>query len=119
MRAGLDASQIKNLKKMSSEMDGNLFADLVSLFKTNSPGHLNKIETAIRSKNAELLGKEAHYLKSSSANLGAAEMSDVCRRLEMIAESGSFDDAAELGQKLQVLFTEACQELEKEATSAV
>jgi signal transduction histidine kinase/DNA-binding NarL/FixJ family response regulator len=118
-RAGLDASRIKNLKKMSSEMDGSLFAELLSLFKTNSPGHLKKIETAIRSKNAELLGKEAHYLKSSSANLGAAEMSDVCRKLEMIAENGSLDDAAELGQKLQVLFTEACQELEKEATSAV
>jgi HPt (histidine-containing phosphotransfer) domain-containing protein len=104
-------------------MDGNLFAELLSLFKTNSPGHLNEIETAIRLKNAALLGREAHYLKSSSANLGATEMSELCRRLEIIAEigaeSGRLDDAAELGQKLQVLFIEACQELEKEATSAI
>jgi CheY-like chemotaxis protein/HPt (histidine-containing phosphotransfer) domain-containing protein len=117
-KSSLDASRIKSLKQISSQKeDGSLFSELLGLFKAGSPERIAHIKTAIHTENAQQLGREAHYLKSSSANLGALEMSDTCRRLEIIAESRDFQGAAELGQKLHTLFNEACSALEKQATA--
>jgi len=52
------------------------------------------MQTAIAHKEAEPLRVAAHTLKSSSANVGARMLSDLCRELEELGRSGSLENAA-------------------------
>jgi HPt (histidine-containing phosphotransfer) domain-containing protein len=51
------------------------------------------IEQAIVSGDSEVLGKAAHALKSSSANVGADKLSDLYRQLEKLGRERRIADA--------------------------
>ena len=49
----------------------------------------------------------AHSLKSSSLNLGALELSELCRRLEEDARSGTVANAVDRASEVKAAFAEA------------
>jgi HPt (histidine-containing phosphotransfer) domain-containing protein len=51
-----------------------------------------------------MLYREAHNLKSSSANLGAVWLSETCRDLEAIGRSGRLESAQKLADQAAVEF---------------
>ena len=69
---------------------------LIRLFLETAPAQLAEIESAARAGDARAVGRLAHVLKSSSANLGAHTLSEHYRELERLASAGSIQADAEL-----------------------
>jgi HPt (histidine-containing phosphotransfer) domain-containing protein len=73
--------------------DSAFVADLIEAYVSDSTVQIGAIEAAIGAGDAEALVRPAHTLKSSSATLGATELSATARTLEMAGRSGDLDDA--------------------------
>ncbi len=63
--------------------------DIVKQYLGISPILMAGIREAVHDDNPAGLREAAHSLKSSSANLGAVELADLCRQLENAAKPGS------------------------------
>ena len=68
--------------------EGGLFRKILSLYLSDSQTLLDGVLQASVKGDGESLRKAAHALKSSSANVGATDLSDLCRRVEEMARAG-------------------------------
>ena len=95
--------------------DGELLRELTSLFAQEGPRLLGEMGRAIEASDRESLRRSAHNLKGSAGNLYGMSTAELARRLELLANTGDFDQArqvyAALGNevgKLQRALAEAC-----------
>ena len=72
------------------------------------------MKEALARGDAEALKREAHNLKSSSANLGALRLSGFCKDLEIIGRSGDLQGAQELMERAEAEFERVRTALELE-----
>ena len=71
-----------------------LFARLIEAYLSVAPGLVSQLVTAAADNNPDMLRAAAHSLKSSSANVGAAKLSDLCGHLEHVLKTNPHADAA-------------------------
>ena len=76
--------------------DYEFMKELVDLFLEDAAERLRELEAALASNDAEQLGKCAHKLKGSSANVGADHMSHLAKNLEERAKQSNLDQAEQL-----------------------
>ncbi len=106
----LDTSALDELR----ECDGGantLVAELIDIYLADTPSRLAAVRTAFDVGDATAMGREAHALKSSCAQLGARFMSDCCRQLETLGRAGSLAGAGELLSMLDADFPRVMAEL--------
>lgn len=77
----------------SVEGDRAFVKDLVGAYLSDGEGHVDAARRAIAAEDADALVRPAHTLKSSSATVGAMQLSATSRELEMAGRSGSIDAA--------------------------
>ncbi len=70
-----------------------LLARLIETYLSVAPELLSQILAAAAEGNHDVLRATAHSLKSSSANVGAAKLSDLCRDLEHLLKTNQQADA--------------------------
>ena len=99
----LDQSVLDVIRDMEDEDDPDMLAEIIGLYFDRAPELLQSLQAAIANKDAESLRVAAHTLKSSSANVGARVLADLCRELEELGRSGSLDNSA---TKLSLLYDE-------------
>ncbi len=110
----LDKKVVENLNKIKSSRNGNLLGELVDIFMKTSKISLKKIEKEIQNKNFQKVRVLAHELKSSSAHLGASDLSKLCEELENIESRGSVSlEPQEIFEKLKREHQMVLQELLK------
>ncbi len=68
---------------------GDSFRDLVQVFLEDAPVHLSRLDAALAAHDLAGLVEPAHALKSSSANLGALQMSAAAKHVEHGARAGT------------------------------
>jgi HPt (histidine-containing phosphotransfer) domain-containing protein len=71
-----------------------ILAKVIDLYLEDSPLILNNIRDAIKQDDPDALRSSAHKFKSSSANLGADRLAELCKQLEALGRSGSAEGAA-------------------------
>ncbi len=76
-----------------------LVRKILSLYLSDSPIHLEGILRASEKGDGESFRRAAHALKSSSANVGAADLSELCRKLE---EMGRSEELPAVGDPLLI-----------------
>ncbi len=81
----LDVEVVRDLL----DVMGEEFTDLVRVYLEDTPKALAALELAAARGNAEGLIAPSHSLKSTSANLGAMSLSELAKRLEHGARSGT------------------------------
>jgi CheY-like chemotaxis protein len=91
--------------------------ELIELFLEEAPQDMQKMENALKAKDAEKLRNAAHTLKGSSAYLGAAVFNKTCKDLEIAARQNQLADAPDLLQQAQVEFDQLQKELRKILTN--
>jgi len=72
---------------------GDQFKMLVDVFLDDAPGHLTKLEAAAVLGDIAAMAGPAHALKSSSANLGALQVSAAAKHIEHGARDRTLTDA--------------------------
>jgi signal transduction histidine kinase/CheY-like chemotaxis protein/NO-binding membrane sensor protein with MHYT domain len=73
-----------------------LHAKLSAVYLEHTPGLAAVISRALRAKDMNALMLAAHSLKSSSANIGALRLSELCKELEAAATANAHETCAKL-----------------------
>lgn len=89
----------------------DLLGMVVALFETDAPKNIESLLTGLEDGDLELIRTSAHTLKSSSAYLGAAHLSELCRDIEHAARNGDESACKSLAAGLSTLFDDSLAEL--------
>jgi signal transduction histidine kinase/ligand-binding sensor domain-containing protein/CheY-like chemotaxis protein/HPt (histidine-containing phosphotransfer) domain-containing protein len=85
----------------SADNDRDFAGELVQLFIESGDTVLKEISGALERGDMAALGRAAHSLKGSSANMCASSTSEAAARLESAARSGAAADVAKLEMQLR------------------
>jgi signal transduction histidine kinase/DNA-binding response OmpR family regulator/streptogramin lyase len=86
----------------TAENDSEFADELVKLFIESGDSVLKEIRDALERGDLAAVGRAAHSLKGSSANLHASPTSEAAARLESAARSGAVQDVTQLEQQLRL-----------------
>jgi signal transduction histidine kinase/CheY-like chemotaxis protein len=80
---------------------------LLQEYLRNAHELLKNIESAIRNNDITMLTLPAHTLKSSSANVGAMQVSAIAKQLEIIGREKNFNEATVYWKSMQIAYAQA------------
>jgi CheY-like chemotaxis protein len=101
--SAIDQSVLDVIRDMADEDDPDMLAEIIGLYLDKAPELLQSLQAAVADNDAESVRVAAHTLKSSSANVGACILADLCRELEEMGRTGSLEDST---VKLSLLYDE-------------
>lgn len=78
--------------------------ELLQMYVETIPSYLEAIQAAIAANDAQTVEREAHFIKGSSANLGAIAVERLASTLEQQARLGDLQGAADLLAELTTVF---------------
>jgi HPt (histidine-containing phosphotransfer) domain-containing protein len=90
----LDQAAFDHLLEITGD-DLEFVDELIDTYLADGSLQLEAMGAAASSGDAAALVRPAHSLKSSSANVGAMALTDICRELEAAARTGDVPDARE------------------------
>ena len=94
------------LADLASQIGADRVHKLVAIYERSARGQLESLSRALEERDASALGQTAHSLKSSSASLGARQVSSLCLELETLGYTGQLDGAEALLAHLQASLAE-------------
>jgi len=107
----LDHATLDLLREVDDPEAPGAFATIIETFLDDSPNTVARIVQAIEDHDPLATRVAAHTLKGSSANLGAAALSAVCRRIEQLAKQGDLQGCVDACDALHVQHAAACEAL--------
>ncbi len=110
----IDPAAIRSLKALQMEGGPSILQRVVTAYIRVSDTLLPELDTALAAGDTDALAKASHSLKSSSANVGAARLSEQSRQLEMNSKSGTMEKAAQQVAALHSEYARVRDALEKE-----
>lgn len=96
----LDQTALDNIRSLQRPGQPDLLTRIIDTYSRNAESLVNGLHRALQDGDLELVRRNAHTLKSASANLGAKDLSELCRQLEESARSGDMDQGLELFEHL-------------------
>ncbi|MFZ4876875.1 response regulator [Janthinobacterium sp. Mn2066] len=109
--AQLNRLALDNIRALSSTDGDALLERVILAFEGDTPRQLQLMRTAIAVPNPEAIRKAAHSLKSSSANVGADALAQLCKEMEKLGRAGSTQGAAGMLQEMEQEFLAVCESL--------
>lgn len=100
------------LQELFEIMEDEASALLLQYLDT-APGLMKKIAEAVRESEADALVLPAHTLKSSSANVGAMQVSELARKLEFMGRDKKLEDAADCWRAIESAYARTVNRLER------
>jgi HPt (histidine-containing phosphotransfer) domain-containing protein len=98
--AVLDQSAIARIQALQRDGAPPVLLRIINIYLDAAPKLIAEIRAAVETCDALRLQRAAHSLKSSSANLGAAKLSELCKELENMGRLAKLEGSA---LKLDVL----------------
>jgi len=105
---------LQSIRQLGGAKGHKLLVQIIQQYLQDAPFILEAIEGAIAKSNAETLRQTAHSLRSSSANLGALNLSKLCLELENLGRSGITKEAQQHFLALKIEYEKVEQALRKE-----
>jgi two-component system sensor histidine kinase/response regulator len=87
---------------------------VLQLFFTNTPVQLEKIKTGILAGDNKAVHHTAHSLKSAAAHVGAIQLSDLARTLELATQNGLPETDTVAVSELEQAYQEAVKILQQD-----
>jgi CheY-like chemotaxis protein len=91
-----DPIERATIERLQQTLGGVSTRELIGTFLIEAPKLLATIRAAVERDDPESLRRAAHTLKSNAATFGAAQLSELARRIERLAEEASTTGASEL-----------------------
>ncbi len=110
MREPLDPTALDALKQKRAEF----VARIVRAYLKHSPAMVEKLEDAVKDGDCAALKLASHSLKSSSSNVAATDLSDLCRQVEELARKERLNDATPLVDEISQLYRKVSDALKDE-----
>jgi CheY-like chemotaxis protein len=96
VQVSLDQTALDAIRALESPDAPNFFADLVGTYLRNAQELLDEMQDGAKRSDAKVIAAAAHSLKSSSADVGAVTLSDLCKALEATSNQPGLAAAAKL-----------------------
>jgi len=90
---------------------GEMFTTLIDTFIDDTEKNLNELRNGLSNNNVDEVHRLAHSLKSTSANIGAEQLSAVAKKFELEAKEGNLTHAKERINELEELYAVVKQEI--------
>ncbi|MDQ5909897.1 MAG: hypothetical protein QG599_1992 [Pseudomonadota bacterium] len=103
----IDQQVLEKIRILERKGAPNLVARLVGLYLRDAPQLIRQMKQAVTEADDEMLLTAAHTLKSSSANVGATSLYDLCKELEAQARQRQVANPLEQVLAIEALFTAA------------
>ncbi len=84
---------LDNIRALSVDRGDALVQRVISAYVDDTPQHLRTLRSAISGIDPGNLRKVAHSLKSSSANVGAEKLAQMCREMENLGRTDTTEGA--------------------------
>jgi two-component system sensor histidine kinase/response regulator len=110
----LDLAALKAIRELDAGNTAGLLGQVVAMYLEAAPPLIRQIEDGLVSRDAGGVKFAVHTLKSSSANLGARRLAELCAALEQSARGGSLPDGTGSIAELQREFEAVRRALEHE-----
>ena len=95
----IDQKALDNIRSLGS---GNeLLRKVLQAYLSSAPKLIEEYSQGLASGNVEQAHRAVHTLKSSSANVGAVRLSDLCKQIEAQVRAGQLDRAREQNAALR------------------
>jgi signal transduction histidine kinase/CheY-like chemotaxis protein/HPt (histidine-containing phosphotransfer) domain-containing protein len=114
----LDESALANIRALQRPGAPDLLLRVVDLYLASAPKLIKQMHAALVQSDAPAIMRAAHTLKSSSANLGARHLADLCKTLEACSRKGNIDPAAAMLAQLQAEYVRTADALTAEVKVA-
>jgi len=97
----IDMRQIATLRDIGARAGTDLVSEVLQSFLEEAEPQWARLEAAVVARDAPILARCAHAMKSCCANLGAEQLSTLYRRLEAMGRNQQIDEARVLLQELR------------------
>jgi two-component system sensor histidine kinase/response regulator len=114
----LDSRTLAGIRAMRKPGSPDLLAKVAGIYASNSRMLIEDIKSSLLSNDRTGLLRAVHTLKSSSANVGATGLADLCREIEALPRDGNLDLACVLVERLIGEHKEVLQALEQQGLAA-
>jgi signal transduction histidine kinase/DNA-binding response OmpR family regulator/HPt (histidine-containing phosphotransfer) domain-containing protein len=102
---------LDNIRALSPANGNALLERVLQAYLRDTPGHLITLRNAIAARDTCSLRKAAHSLKSSSANVGAEALAQLCKDMEQLGRNDIIDGTDSLLAAMEREFQAASQAL--------
>ena len=103
---------VQGLRELS-EPGKDFFAELAEIYLKQAPEKVAAIEASLNTRKFKTVSDIAHQLKSSTGNLGAAELAEQFKAVEEAGRAADLENLLRLVPVLSKKFGEACAELKQ------
>ena len=106
----LQPEAIQSIRELGGE-GSNLLEQIVRLYFDTTPALMVRLKSALAASDLDEIRSAAHSLKSSSANLGARNLAQMCAALEASARAGSIGTHAPNADAIEHEYQAVCAAL--------
>jgi two-component system, sensor histidine kinase and response regulator len=99
--SAINLSVIDKLRALDTSGSMGLARAVLEAFRDSAGLSMVRVQAALKQGNTQALGEAAHALKSSSANVGAQELSVAYQEMERLARADQIDNARTLFERVR------------------
>ncbi|NHZ44528.1 response regulator [Massilia aquatica] len=110
-RDAINRHALENIRALSKERGDALVQRVVTAYVDDTPQHLKTLRQAIAGVDPGNLRKIAHSLKSSSANVGAETLAQMCKDMETLGRTDTTEGASGILTDMEREFKAVCHSL--------
>jgi HPt (histidine-containing phosphotransfer) domain-containing protein len=111
---GIQSIELADLAMLDEcDSSGELLDEVIDVYLQSAPVLIAVMEKSVPNRASQKIVRSAHALKSSSANLGAKELSNICQTIELDRSHIYFDEIAKLVGSATAEYQKVQVDLEK------
>jgi HPt (histidine-containing phosphotransfer) domain-containing protein len=111
---GFDTTALDRIRALEAPGSNDLIKTVISHYCNETPKILESLKGALQGNDAPSVNKLAHSLKSSSANVGAIALSELCKEMELAGRANTLARCPELLFRIEREYEVASRILAKE-----
>ena len=108
----LDAAALDQIADLDPTGDGQLVIEIIETFVDNARSLIDELDDASTRQDAARVTAASHSLKSSSANVGAVRLANICSSIEKSARAGDVASVADRFGTAKAEFEAAIEQLQ-------
>ena len=113
----IDKTPLDNIRALQQPGQPDLLTRIIDSYLEHAVELIEAMRRSLESGDLEVLGRSAHTLKSSAANLGAMQLSSLCRQLASDVAKRRLEDADRLVSEIALENEASAVELRQERVS--
>jgi HPt (histidine-containing phosphotransfer) domain-containing protein len=99
--AAVEAAIREKAKNWVAEYGRDFLIELIDVYLADAPKRLFELRRALETSDLDAFTRQAHTLKSSSAEVGAARLSGMAKEMESLGRAGRVEEMAKKLSELE------------------